>query len=206
MDADLQPGRDELELAGLVLADADLGGPAAGAGLLGLGEVVLDADVGEVLEPGASGGTGRAGSRRGRVVVRGGREGLRFGLGGEIEEMSLIRVVGASLAARPEEIAPEQGQGLEQLGVLLLEAVVVVGGRREDALQLVGAAADVLGLPALVLGPAVLVLGLPPQRVVAAEQVLEEPPALGRIIGQVRCHVHGTDYTRVIAVMQIPFG
>ena len=35
----------------------------------------------------------------------------------------------------------------------------------------------------LVLGPAMLVLGLPPQRVVAAEQVLEEPPALGRVIG-----------------------
>ena len=29
VDADLQPGRDELELAGLILADADLGGPAA---------------------------------------------------------------------------------------------------------------------------------------------------------------------------------
>src|SRR5271156_5154961 len=197
VDADLQTGRDVLELAGLVLADADLGGPAAGAGLLRLGEVVLDADVGEVLEPGAARGTGRAGSWRGRVVVRGGREGLRFGLGGEIEEMSLIRVVGASLAARSEETASEQCQGLEQLGVRLLEAVIVLGGRREDALQLVGATTDVLGLVVFVLGPAVLVLGLPPQRVAAAEQVLEEPPALGRIIGQVRCHVHDTDYTRI---------
>jgi hypothetical protein len=59
MDADLQPGRDELELAGLVLADADLGGSAAGAGLLRFGEVVLDADVREVLEAGAAGGAGR---------------------------------------------------------------------------------------------------------------------------------------------------
>ena len=161
---------------------------------------MLDADVGEVLEPGASRGTGRAGSRRGRVVVRGGREGLRSGLGGEIEEMSLIRVVGASLAARPEEIAPEQGQGLEHLGVLLLETVVVVGGRREDALQLVGAATDVLGPAVLILGPAVLILGpaAAAQRVVAAEQVREEPPALGRVIGQERCRVHGTDYTPLL--------
>ena len=60
--------------------------------------------------------------------------------------------------------------------MLLLEAVIVLGGRREDALQLAGAAV-------LVLGAAVFVLGLPPQRVAAAEQVLEEPPALGRIIG-----------------------
>jgi hypothetical protein len=95
MDADLQPGRDELELAGLVLADADFGRPAAGAGLLGLGEVVLDADVGEMLEAGAARGAGRSGSRRCRVVVRRGRGGLGLGLwlGGEIEEMSLIRVV-----------------------------------------------------------------------------------------------------------------
>jgi len=62
MDMDLQPGRDVLERAGLVLADADLGGPAAGAGLLRFGEVVLDADVGEVLEAGAGGsGSGSAG-------------------------------------------------------------------------------------------------------------------------------------------------
>ena len=79
--------------------------------------------------------------------------------------------------------------------MLLLEAIVVLGGGREDALQLAGAAVLVLGAAVLVLGAAVLVLGLPPQRVAAAEQVLEEPPALGRIIGQVRCHVHDIDYT-----------
>jgi hypothetical protein len=54
---------------------------------------VLDADVREVLEAGAPRGAGRARSRRCRVVVRGGREGFGFGLGGEIEEMSLVRVV-----------------------------------------------------------------------------------------------------------------
>ena len=102
MDADLQPGRDELELAGLILADADLGGPAAGAGLLRFGEVVLDADVGEVLEPGTSGGAGRAGSRRCRVVGQGRLEGLGSGLGGKIEEMSLIRVVGARSRRGPK--------------------------------------------------------------------------------------------------------
>jgi hypothetical protein len=80
--------------------------------------------------------------------------------------------------------------------VLLLEVVIVRGRRREDAFQFTDAAADVLGPLALVLGPLALVLGLPPQRVVAAEQVLEGPPALGRIIGQVRCQVHGTDYIR----------
>src|SRR5262249_3679086 len=42
------------------------------------------------------------------------------------------------------------------------------------------------------------VVGPPPQRVVVAEQALEEPPALGRIIRQGRCRVHGTDYTRIL--------
>ena len=161
-----------------------LGVAAAGAGLLGLGEVVLDADVREVLEAGASRGAGRAGSRRGRVVGRGRREGLGSGLGGEIEEMSLIRVVDAALAARAEEVAAEQGQGLEQLGVLLLEVVVVGGGRRRGcapARRRGGGCPRPSGVrprPGWC-----VVLGLLPQRVVAAEQVREEPPALGRIIG-----------------------
>jgi hypothetical protein len=185
--------RDELELVGLVLADAGLGGAAAGAGLLRFGEVVLDADVGEVLEAGASRGASRARARCRQVVVRGGRQRSRsrlgLGLGGEVEEMSLIRVVGASLAARSEEVAAEQGQRLEQLGVLLLEVVIVLGSRREDAFQFVDAAAGVVG-------PLLFGLGPLPQRIVAAEQVREEPPALGRIIGSVRCQVHGTDYIR----------
>jgi hypothetical protein len=33
---------------------------------------------------------------------------------------------------------------------------------------------------------------------VAAEQVVEEPPALGRVIGQERCRVPGIDYTRAL--------
>jgi hypothetical protein len=113
-----------------------------------------------------------------------------LGLGGEVEEVALARVVDVALAARAEDVAAEQGQRLGQLGVLLLEAVVIRGGRLEDALQLVDAAVDflgplafVLGPLAFVLGPLAFVLGLPPQRVVAAEQVAEESPALGRIIG-----------------------
>ena len=90
--------------------------------------------------------------------------------------MSLIRVVGASLAARSEEVASEQGQRLEQFGMLLLEVVIVLGSGREDAFQFIDAVASVVG-------PLLLGLGLLPQRVAAAEQVLEEPPALGRIIG-----------------------
>jgi hypothetical protein len=116
--------------------------------------------------------------------------------------MALIRVVDVAFAARAEEVAAEQGQGLEQLGVLLLEVVIVLGGRREDALQLVDAAAGVVGPAVLVLGPLALALGLLPQRVVAAEQVLEEPPALGRIIGRERCRVHGIDYTRSLMLCE----
>ena len=68
--------------------------------------------------------------------------------------------------------------------MLLLEAVVVGGGAVEDALQFVDAAVGVVGPLVLGLGPSVLGLGLLPQRVVAAEQVVEEPPAFGRIIGE----------------------
>ncbi len=103
MNPHLQPGRDELEFAGLVRADADLGSPAAGAGLLRLGEVVLDAEVREMSEPSVSGGAGRSKSRRCRVIGLGGRDRLGFGRGGEVEEMALARVVNPSFATRTEE-------------------------------------------------------------------------------------------------------
>jgi hypothetical protein len=197
MDLHFQPRRDVLELAGHVVADAFLGGPAAGAGLLLLGEVMLDADVREMIEAGPPAGAGGLAPRRRHVVGRRGREGL--GLGGEVgelEEMPLVRVVGPALAARAEEVAAEQGQGLGQLGVLLLEALVVGGGLIEDALELIDAAAGVVGPLALGLGPPPLILGLLPKLVVAAEQVVEEPPAFGRIIGESRRHAHDMNYTR----------
>jgi hypothetical protein len=115
-------------------------------------------------------------ARRRRVVGRGGRGRLGLGRGGEVEERSLSRVVDAAFAAGPEEIASEQGQGLGEGGVLLLEAVVIGGGLIEDAFELADAA------PAR-FGPLVLGLDLAPERVVAPEQVGEEPPAFGRIIG-----------------------
>ena len=49
----LQPRRDEIEFARLVFADACFGAAAAGAGLLGLGHIVRNADVGEMIEPGS---------------------------------------------------------------------------------------------------------------------------------------------------------
>ena len=144
-----------------------------------------------MIEAGCAAGSGPGWGRGGAAIVgRGGREGL--GLGGElgeIEEMALVRVVDPALAARSEEVAAEQGQGLGQLGVLLLQAVVVGGGLLEDALQLVDAAAGVVG-------PLALGLGLPPQRRVAAEQVVEEPPAFDRIIGESRRDAHEMNYTR----------
>jgi hypothetical protein len=50
MDVDFELGRGELEFAGEVFADAMFDATAAGAGLLGLGQVVFDAVVGEMVE------------------------------------------------------------------------------------------------------------------------------------------------------------
>ena len=94
--------------------------------------------------------------------------------------------------------------------MLLLELIVVVGGGVEDAFQFVAAAAGLLrplllgvrplllGVRPLLLGvrPLAFGLGLLPQRVVAAEQVVEEPPERGRVIGEMQCHAHDMDYTR----------
>ena len=65
---------------------------------------------------------------------------------GEVEEMALARVVDEAFAARAEDVAAEQCQGLGQLGVLLLELVVVGRGRVEHALEFVDAALGVFGL------------------------------------------------------------
>ncbi len=86
--------------------------------------------------------------------------------------------------------------------MLLLEAIVVSGGLVEDVFQFLDAAEGVLsppllGIRPLLLGirPLLLGFGLLPQRVVAAEQVVEEPPAFGRVVRKVRCHAHDMDYT-----------
>ena len=121
-----------------------------------------------MIQTAAPWGAAGLGPRR-RDVGWGGRE--RLGFGGELreaEEMALVRVIDPALAARSEEVAAEQGQGLGQLGVLLLQAVVVGGGLLEDALQLVD----------------------------AAEQVVEEPPAFDRIIGESRRDAQEMNYTR----------
>ena len=79
--------------------------------------------------------------------------------------------------------------------MLLLEAIVVSGGLVEDVFQFLDAAEGVLSPPLLGIRPLLLGFGLLPQRVVAAEQVVEEPPAFGRVVRKVRCHAHDMDYT-----------
>ena len=80
--------------------------------------------------------------------------------------------------------------------MLLLEAVVIGGGLVEDAPQFGDAAVGVVGPLVLGLGPLVLGLGLLPQRVVAGQQVVEEPPAFDRIIGEPPRDAHNMNYTR----------
>ena len=53
VDIHFELRRGELELTGEVFADAMFRAAAAGAGLLGLGQVVLDAVVGEMVERGS---------------------------------------------------------------------------------------------------------------------------------------------------------
>ena len=86
---------------------------AAGAGLLGLGQVVLDADVGEVIQRVPAAGARLPWASTHVVgVVRlggGGDDGLDRGVE-QVEEMPLARVVDESLAAGAEDIAAEQRQ------------------------------------------------------------------------------------------------
>jgi hypothetical protein len=153
VDLHVQLCRDEVELTGDVLADLLLGPATAGAGLLTLGEIVLDADVREVIQAGSARGPGRLGWLGRRVVGRGRRR--RFGLGedlGDVEEMTLARGVTESLAALAEDIAAEQGQGLGQFVVFLLQLLEIGRGLVEDAFEFVDAASRVFGLLAGGLG------------------------------------------------------
>jgi hypothetical protein len=117
--------------------------------------------------------------------------------------MPLARVVEEAFAAPTEEVAAQQRQGLGQLGVLLPQPFIFGRGLVEDAFEFIDAAAGVLGPLSGVLGPlsGVLgllagVLGLLSQRVVAAQQVLEEPPAFRRIFRDLKCDSHDMNYTR----------
>ena len=126
--------------------------------------------------------------------------------------MTLARVVGKALAALAEEVAAQQGQGLGQLVVLLLQLLVIGRGLVEHAFEFVDPALGVFGLLSGGLGllvPVVLfeetfelrdaalgVLGLLPQLVVAAEQVVDQPLVLTRIVRQAWCDAHHTNYTR----------
>ena len=156
---------------------------------------MLDADVIEVIQAGPSRSACGLGSR-GRGV---GRAGRRHGPGdglGDVEEMALARVVEEALAPPAEDVAAQQGQGLGQFGVLLPQSVVFGRGPVEHSLELVDAAPGVIGPPLRVIGPLSVGLGLPPRLVVAAEQVLEQPPAFRRIVRDVRRDAHDMNYTR----------
>ena len=133
----------------------------------------------------------------GRGVGRAGRAGSGSAIElGDVEEMALARVVEEAFAAPAEEVAAQQCQGLGQFGVFLLQSVVFGRGPVEHALELVDAAPGVIGPLLRVIGPLSGGLGLPPQLVVAAEQVLEQPPAFRRIVGDMRRDAHDMNYTR----------
>src|SRR5512142_2337962 len=102
--------------------------------------------------------------------------------------MTLARVVAEAFAARAEEVAAKEGQRLGQLGVFLLQLAVVSRSRFEHALELIDAALSVFGL-------LLSVFGLLPQLVVAAEQVVEQPLALLRIVGETWRDAHNMNYT-----------
>jgi hypothetical protein len=197
MDVDFKLGGDELEFAGEVFADAMLGPAATGAGFLGLGDVVFDAVVGEMVERGSPLGACRLGlsSRRSGLGLRG-RGGFDRDNGVvEVEEMTLAGVVVEAFAAGAEEIAAEQRQGLGQFGVFFLELVVFGGGGIEDPLEFIDAVLSVLG-------PPLSVFDLLVQLVVAAQQVVEQALALLAIVGEKWYDAHNMNYSVVFMLFK----
>jgi hypothetical protein len=95
----------------------------------------------------------------------------------EVEEMTLAGVVVEAFVAGTEEIAAEQSQRFSQFSVFFLELVVVGRGGIEDTLEFLDPALSVFGTP-------LSVFDLPPQLVVAAQQVVEQPLALLGIVGE----------------------
>ena len=174
-----------------------LGAAAAGAGLLALGQIVLDADVGEMIQPGSPRGAGRVDGFAAVSSVDGGAAGSGSASDlGDVEEMTLARVVGEAFAALAEDVAAKQRQGLGQLGVLFLQLVVIRRGLIEHAFELVDAALGVFGL---LLGG----LGLLPQLVVAAEQVVEELLAFARIVRKSQRDAHDMKLYSLVHVISI---
>ena len=113
MNFHLEPRRDEIELAGLVFADAGFGTAAARAGLLLFWQIVRNTDVGEMIEPGPARGSSRCRPLRGYFVGRRGRGRLGlFKYLGNVEKMTLAWVVNKALAAPAENVATKQCQGL----------------------------------------------------------------------------------------------
>lgn len=100
--------------------------------------------------------------------------------------MPLSGVVVEAFAAGAEDITPQQGEGLGQFGVLLLEEAVVGGGRVEHTLEFGDLALDVFGL-------ALGVFDLLPQRVVAAEQVAEQLLTVLQVVGEGWWNAHAVD-------------
>jgi hypothetical protein len=101
----------------------------------------------------------------------------------EVEEMTLAGVVVEAFVAWAEDVAAEQRQRLGQFGVFFLKLVVVGGGGIEDTLEFIDPPLSVFGLSLSVFGLSLSVFGLPPQLVVAAEQVVEQPLALLGVVG-----------------------
>ena len=84
----------------------------------------------------------------GRRLVHRRRHG-RLGFGedlGDVQDMTLARVVGKAPAVLAEEVAAQQGQGLGELVVLLLQLLVIRRGLLEHAFEFVDAALCVFGL------------------------------------------------------------
>ena len=99
-----------------------------------------------MIQTGSPRRSGGLGWRGRRVVGRGRRGRLGFGEDlGDVEEMTLARVVEEAFAALAEEVAAQQGQGLGQLVVLLLQLVVIGRGLVEHAFEFVDPALGVFG-------------------------------------------------------------
>ena len=115
----LEACRDELEHAGLILADARLVFAATRANLLGLGHIVLDTHLGQAIVIRLA----RAAElcrRHGLTNWFGKRSGNHVGLA-ELEQMPLSRVLHQPLPPRTEDIAAVKLDLVPQFLDLLLE-------------------------------------------------------------------------------------